>query len=229
MTRQMSDALPIPTSAYPDLVAYGGADNGPVFSPVSSSSSAMTILNAAERLIASAGYAGFSMRELAEQSGLAKGTIYHYFRDKQDVYLHVVERQMIDIQNRMAEAAVGYADPVDGLHAVIRTYFSLVSQRRHGLMTTLRDSKDVQLPLQELVEKHGQGFMRPLADLVRQGVAAGIFRPVDVDMTVISLLGMMNAFVTHRLLLDQSELDQNVADHTLSLLMNGIAVEKREA
>lgn len=189
-----------------------------------SSSSMTLILNAAERLVASAGYAGFSMRELAEGSGLAKGTIYHYFRDKQDVYLHVVERQLTTMQKCMIAAADGHTDPVSGLHAVISTYFALVSQRRHNLLATLRDNKDVQIPLQGLVEKHRQGFMQPLAGLVRQGIADGVFRPVDVDMTVISLLGMMNAFVTHRLLLDQVELDQSVADHTLSLLMSGIAV-----
>jgi len=191
-----------------------------------SASSVATILNAAERLIATAGYAGFSMRELAEASGLAKGTIYYYFRDKQDVYWRVVDRQMASLQEQMTAAAAGHADPVAGLHAVIHTYFALISQRRHSLMATLRDNKEVQMPLQGLIEKYRQGFMQPLADLVRQGIAEGIFHPLDVEMTVISLLGMMNAFVTHRLLLDQVDLDQSVADHTLSLLMGGIAVKK---
>ncbi len=189
-------------------------------------SSETAILDAAERLIAGAGYAGFSMRELAEASGLAKGTIYYHFRDKQEVYWRVVDRQMASLQAQMTLAATGHADPVSGLHAVIHTYFSLISQRRHSLMATLRDNKAVQMPLQSLIEKYRQGFMQPLADLVNQGIAQGFFHPVDVDMTVISLLGMMNAFVTHRLLLDQVALDQSVADHTLSLLMRGISVEK---
>ncbi len=189
-------------------------------------SSETAILDAAERLIAGAGYAGFSMRELAEASGLAKGTIYYHFRDKQEVYWRVVDRQMASLQAQLSLAATGHADPVSGLHAVIRTYFALISQRRHSLMATLRDNKAVQMPLQELIEKHRQGFMQPLADLVNQGIAEGFFHPVDVDMTVISVFGMMNAFVTHRLLLDQVDLDQNVADHTLSLLMRGISVEK---
>lgn len=180
------------------------------------------ILNAAERLIAAGGYAGFSMRELAEASGLAKGTIYHHFRDKQDVYIRVMERQMLTLQQAIHAAAAGHADPVAGLRAVIQTYFTLVSMRRHSILATLRDSKDAQVQLHNLAEKHRDAFLQPITDLVRRGIGSGIFRPVDVDMTVISLLGMMNAFVTHRLLLDQVDLDQTMVDHTLALLLTGI-------
>jgi AcrR family transcriptional regulator len=195
--------------------------NGTVFpQPVGKSEDA--ILNAAEGLISINGYAGFSMRELAEASGLAKGTIYHHFRDKQDVYTHVMERQMLSLQAAVAQAAAGHTDPVNGLRAVIETYFTVVSKRRNNILATLRDNKDAQVQLHTLAEKHRDGFLQPIADLVRQGIAAGSFRPVDVEMTVISLLGMMNAFVTHRLLLDQVDLDQHMVDHTLGLLLLGI-------
>ncbi|MEZ4581801.1 MAG: TetR/AcrR family transcriptional regulator [Caldilineaceae bacterium] len=58
------------------------------------SDSKQAILDAAEHIIARDGYAGLSMRELSKQSGLAKSTLYHYFVDKHEIYLSVLERDM---------------------------------------------------------------------------------------------------------------------------------------
>ena len=55
--------------------------------------SRQAILNAAEGILNRSGYAGLSMRELSRESGLAKSTLYHYFEDKHQIYLSVVERE----------------------------------------------------------------------------------------------------------------------------------------
>ncbi len=180
------------------------------------------ILEAAQRLILRSGYSGLSMRELAKQSGLAKGTIYHHFRNKQELYLEALERDLLTVRDRLAAAAGQSGDCKQRLQAVIETYFALIQERRHMILVALREIEGLEAQLRALVQKHRDEFLRPIAAIIEQGIREGIFRPVNAKMTVISLFGMMNSFVTHHLLLDQVDIDQDVVTHTLELFLHGI-------
>ena len=47
------------------------------------------IIDSAEKLIAESGFQGLSMHKLAKEAGVAAGTIYRYFSDKEDLLLQV--------------------------------------------------------------------------------------------------------------------------------------------
>ena len=49
----------------------------------------LAILDVAQVLFTEQGYEGLSMRDLAQHCGLAKATIYHHFRDKENCYAAV--------------------------------------------------------------------------------------------------------------------------------------------
>src|SRR5712692_4534787 len=52
------------------------------------------ILKKAEQLFAQRGYDGVSMREIAEACAITKANIYYYFKDKEALYLQVLESDM---------------------------------------------------------------------------------------------------------------------------------------
>jgi len=56
-----------------------------------------TILDAAEKLLATKGFSGFTMEELADEVGIGKGTTYLNFPGKESVALGVVERSVIRV------------------------------------------------------------------------------------------------------------------------------------
>ncbi|MCA0935011.1 TetR/AcrR family transcriptional regulator [Vibrio alginolyticus] len=58
------------------------------------------ILSAAERLIAESGLLGLSMQKLANEAGVAAGTIYRYFSDKE----HLMEEVRLNVAQRVATA-----------------------------------------------------------------------------------------------------------------------------
>ncbi len=58
------------------------------------------ILNAAEHLIAESGFHGLSMQKLANAAGVAAGTIYRYFSDKE----HLLEEVRLNVSQRIAKA-----------------------------------------------------------------------------------------------------------------------------
>ncbi len=61
------------------------------------------ILAAAARLFAQRGYAGTSMNQVAEASGLSKATLYHYYRDKYALLVQIAEGHVQRLHGLVAE------------------------------------------------------------------------------------------------------------------------------
>ena len=49
------------------------------------------------------GYAGVSMQSIAEGAGITKGTLYHHFRDKEDLFCEVMQMSLRSSQDIMAQ------------------------------------------------------------------------------------------------------------------------------
>jgi AcrR family transcriptional regulator len=64
-----------------------------------------TIVAAAERVFAGKGYFHARMEDVAEAAELAKGTLYYYFKSKDEIFVHILERESekvrAEIRSRM--------------------------------------------------------------------------------------------------------------------------------
>ncbi len=186
------------------------------------SPSKTSILDAAEKLLGKYGYAGLSMRELAEECGLAKATIYHYFHDKQAIVLSVLERDMSMMHASTLEAAAQEENCIEKLRAIIHAHYVITRERHALIINVIREISGLEPQLKELKRKHMATYYSPVAKIIEDGIAQGLFRPVNVEMTVFSLFGMIHSFVAHCMLTDGAEPSDDFVEHTLSLLLYGI-------
>lgn len=181
------------------------------------------ILDVAQTLFVQHGYEGLSIRDLADHCGLAKATIYHHFTDKQALFLSVLERDIQTVYERLVEAADQEQDTVAKLRAVIHTYCLLMSERRSIILSTLREIGGMETQIREFMQAKRPMMLGPVITILREGVASGVFRPLDPEMTALSLIGMLHAFITFRLLLDNVKIGSDVAEHVYALFLQGIA------
>lgn len=191
------------------------------------STSKQAILDAAQALLARHGYAGLSMRELALESGLAKATIYHYFQDKEEIFRQVLERDMLTVHEHLQRAMAAESGSLAKLGAVVNTLFSLLHARRTIMMSVLRELGENKQVFHEVICAHRDTHLRLLMGLIQAGIDEGVFRPVNVEYTTYSLLGMINTFVFFRLYLTDADIhqtnsDADAAEHTLRLLLEGL-------
>lgn len=187
------------------------------------------VLDAARRLIVVHGYAGWSMRELAQECGLAKATIYHHFTDKQDIYLSTHEREIMIIRDRIEAAANSPGNAVERLRAVIRTFHDLQSERHVVILAALRELSGSDVQFRAILQRYRRELLAPISNLLAQGVRENLFRPVDDEMAIVTIFGMMHSFVTHRLLYGEQAPTDVLVDHTLNLLLHGIGAHNSPA
>ncbi len=78
-----------------------------------------SIQEAALRVIARKGMAAATMQEIAEEAGVAKGTIYLYFRDRDELVEKTFESAMNDLHDRVEEALEKQGSFEEKLRAVL--------------------------------------------------------------------------------------------------------------
>lgn len=218
-----STDIKVPIVAPPERVESSSALTAPL------PDSKQAILDAAEEILGRAGYAGLSMRELSRVSGLAKSTLYHYFEDKHDIYLSVLERDMLALDESIKEAASIDGNPVERMRSVIKTYFRLLDERGDIAFQAIRRAGMLDEKLIDLFRRHRERAIGPIVEIIEQGIADGVFRSVDPHLTVMSIFGMVNGFCAQRTIFGETEpklngidVQDNLIEHTLSLLLDGI-------
>src|SRR4026207_1645049 len=90
------------------------------------------ILQAAERVFASKGFFGAKVSDIAEDAGVADGTIYLYFRSKDDLLISLFEEQMERVNSELLRAIEGAPRAPEKLRSFITAYMDLVAKNRHA-------------------------------------------------------------------------------------------------
>jgi len=184
------------------------------------------ILDAAQGLIALYGYAGFSIRDLSRESGLAKGTIYHHFRDKREIYRSVMERDFSELVGGLEEAVARVEDPVVWLGCFVRAYLRQANERRTHIRALLRELGAMEGEMRQMALKIREGVAGPVAAVIQRGIAQGRFRDVPPQVAVMALIGALNTYIAWQLVVDEDSVDESVADMILNTILYGLMKEE---
>jgi AcrR family transcriptional regulator len=153
------------------------------------------LLTAAARLMDRSGSQSVSMQALAAEAGVSVGLIYRYFGGKDDLVLAVIV-DVLDAFARQVPAAIQEAgeDPVERLVAAFRAYCEVIDERRHAAVLTYRESKTLSEEGREKIKALEVATSEPLREVIREGIAAGVLRPVDPDLVSYNLLLLAHAW-----------------------------------
>ena len=89
-----------------------------------------TIQCAAQRVIARRGLAGASMSAIAEEAGVAKGTLYLYFEGRDDLLDQAADRIFDDLLARLGGALAGERPLRESLRELVRTKLAFFDENR---------------------------------------------------------------------------------------------------
>ncbi|MDP2307646.1 MAG: TetR/AcrR family transcriptional regulator [Pseudomonadota bacterium] len=142
------------------------------------------ILDAAIEVFAEKGFHHARISDIARRAGVADGTIYLYFRNKDDVLLTIFEEKMGILIRGVRQALQGVADPLQKVRIFARYHFRQVEDHRalaEVLQIELRLSNKF---LKEYRPEKLWEYLGVFADIVREGQETGAVRP-DLDPFVL--------------------------------------------
>lgn len=138
------------------------------------------IADAAIAVFAEKGFHQARVSDIASRAGVADGTIYLYFRNKEDILLSIFEEKMDELIAGLRTALEGIDDPVERIRTFAVFHFGQVDRNQalaEVLQVELRLSNKF---LKEYRPKKLWDYLGILEDIIRDGAATGAFR-ADVE------------------------------------------------
>ena len=123
------------------------------------------ILAAAERVFARHGFFAAKVTDVAKDAGVADGTIYLYFKNKDDLLISLFEHRMTQV-NATLRAAIADQPPLDQLRAFIRTYLKLVADEPAAAEVLTIELRQSSKFMKEYDNPAFQDFLRMLGGVV---------------------------------------------------------------
>jgi TetR/AcrR family transcriptional regulator, fatty acid metabolism regulator protein len=134
------------------------------------------ILQSAMRVFASKGFYGAKVSDIAEDAGVADGTIYLYFKSKDDLLISLFEEQMERVNAELARAMEGVRSAPEKLRSFIHAYMELVAANRHAAEVITIELRQSAKFMKEYRNPRFAEFLKALAAVIDDGQRHGTLR-----------------------------------------------------
>ena len=149
------------------------------------------ILEEAARLFTEKGYEATSVQDLAEALGLSKAALYHHFRSKEEV-LYEISLQALEGLLREGERASREEDPKKALLAFMEAHARFFEENYSFFVTMLQGMNSLSPRKRAVTIRLRDQHEANLRAILRRGIEAGVFRPVDVALAGRAILSLLN-------------------------------------
>ncbi|KMK94147.1 TetR/AcrR family transcriptional regulator [Rossellomorea marisflavi] len=155
------------------------------------------IIDAAVIVIAENGYHQAQVSKIAKQAGVADGTIYLYFKNKEDILISLFKEKMGLFVDKIEEVIAGKQTVSEKLLVMIENHCKILSDDHHLAIVTqleLRQSnKEIRLKINDVLK----GYLKLIDTILVSGVESGEFSAdLDVRLARQMIFGTLDEMVT---------------------------------
>ena len=182
------------------------------------------IIEAAVRVFARNGYYNSRVSDIAREAGVASGTIYLYFKTKDDILVTLFREKMAAWVASVRGEIAGEPDPVAKIRRLVALHFSVLE----------KDPALAEVVQVELRQGHKffrgasaheiSAYFELIGSVLEEGQAAGVFRDdVPVKIATKVLFGAMDQMATSWVLGKRGYRLVDAADAVATIVLKGVA------
>jgi len=184
------------------------------------------IITAAIKVFADKGFYTANVADVAKEAGVADGTIYLYFKNKDDLLISLFETKMEEILKRFSSLLETKQNAEKKLHQFIHLYFQVIEEDQNlaeVFQVELRQSSKF------LKDYHNQkfiDFLNLIGDIINQGQCDGQFKPdISIHTMKLIIFGALDELARQWILtVDHRDNIENTADETSDILIRSLLV-----
>ena len=192
------------------------------------------ILTAAEKVFDAHGYASTTVDAVAEEAGVAKGTLYNYFENKHDLFTQVFSEATAGSEAIVEELLVEPISAAQKLDRLLELWFELLGHhKRIGRLVlefwanAAREDQDGSLA--SWFEQNYVRWQGWVADIIEEGIRTGEFHPQDDASAVAALiLAMLDGVMVRAILDANTKVDRRFLESVKQAILIGIAPQTHE-
>lgn len=149
------------------------------------------ILRSAAAAFHHRGYAGASVREIADAVHMTKGNLYYYFKNKEEILYFCHDYSLDILLDLLAEVEKDSRPPDQKLRRVVEGFVHMIIDELHGSALTLDIQALSPRLLRKVIAKRDR-FERGIRALIQQGMDHGLFSAGDPKLLTFAILGAVN-------------------------------------
>ncbi len=179
------------------------------------------LLEAAREVVMRFGYRKTTLEDIADAAGVSRATLYYYFPNKEEVFRALIEREIDAFQQILTEAVDPSEPPDRRLLALVRTRYTHLRRIKALYSVTHNISREhLPMALQALggLEEAERAMV---AGLLREGIDAGRFREVDVDLLAAAILAALRG-LDEQFVFEEAEALPEGAEALFQTLLHGL-------
>jgi AcrR family transcriptional regulator len=176
------------------------------------------LLRAAEAIFGEKGYERASIADITRKSGVALGTFYVYFPDKQSIFVEVVDELGERLRRLIAESVTGHSDRIDVEREGLRAFFEFA--RAHpNLYRVVRQAEFVdEACYRRYYDRFAKGYVRGLT----QAMEDGQIRAMDPETLAYCLMGIGDFLGMRWIIWEEDPGLERVLDTAMALIRHGL-------
>lgn len=154
------------------------------------------ILESAKTLFIEHGYHGLAMREIAEALGVTKPALYYHFKDKEELFLAILHKNLNDIEAGIDTILAKNVSSKEAIYLFIRQILNQSANDRAVIVLEIQESRQISEPARnEFYGVYQQKFIQKLQDIFTRGIESGEFRAIDPVFATWTLLGILYPYL----------------------------------
>lgn len=155
------------------------------------------IIDAAIVVIAENGYHQAQVSKIAKQAGVADGTIYLYFKNKEDILISVFSDKMSVITESLQYIIKTESSSTAKLSRMIENHFNVLANDAHFAVVTQIELRQSNKALRQKINAILKDYLMLLDEILIEGMVSGEFNPVmDVRLARSMVFGTIDEIIT---------------------------------
>jgi AcrR family transcriptional regulator len=151
------------------------------------------ILDSAAELFARTPYPEVQMDEVARRAGVGKATLYRYVASKEELFLEVLEAALVRLTDRLRTDA--RLPPEAALARMIETMVTSLAGHLPSLRALDEHYADLVQRGRRVLRRRIKEIRELIGATLAQGMEAGLFRPMDLEIVPQLIVGMVRGGV----------------------------------
>lgn len=181
------------------------------------------ILRAAAKVFARNGYFNSKVADIAREAGVADGTVYLYFKNKDDVLISLVSQKMDEFIARGRAQMETLNDPRDKLRALARLHLGGLGRDRDLAIVFQVELRQSTKFMEEFSATKMTEYFSLMRQTIEEGQRRGIFRK-NLNPKVVSkiLYGALDEMATNWILSSKRYNLESFADTVMDVFFHGV-------
>ena len=208
-------------------MARGAKENGAVKAVVADKREA--ILRAGVRVFAAKGFFNSKVADIAREAGIADGTVYLYFKSKDEILHSIFDRAMADFIEEGRRELEPISDPIEKLETIARLHLERLSSDQNLAVVFQVELRGSTKFMREFSAAGFGEYLDIIKRTIELGQKQGVFRS-DMKAVVCAkiLYGALDEMVTNWILSPNKYPLPPMAGEVLKIYLGGLVVDDRD-